>query len=94
MNAFTFDDRPCDFDGSAVRLCGPCAACQTEGPSVARTGPATLVGDRSHVASAKLGCCERKGTLVLWHDTLFGLDEDSAVLDGRPRVYGDQRRGP
>ena len=34
-----------------------------------------------------LGCKARRGIIEAWLDTLFGLHEDEAVLEGRCRVY-------
>jgi len=75
------------------RLVGPCPGCGSLDSVVARTGETTaapLVGRKGTVRTspAALSCCGLVGHLELSPDTIFGEDEDDAVLrHGRARVY-------
>ena len=47
-------------------------------------------GSHTVTGTARCAKCAEEvgGELVVELDTIFGLDEDRAVLNGRPRVYG------
>ncbi len=46
------------------------------------------VGHDTITAPALALCCEKHiGTMVVTFSTIFGIEEDRAVLNGRPRVY-------
>ena len=69
-----------------------CPACG--GPS---EGPLRLIAERARqaqvhdtiTAPALALCCGAKiGSVVVEVETIFGLEEDDAVLEGRARVYG------
>lgn len=49
---------------------------------------ATEVGDREWHSPAHCAACSRPvGTIIVQPVTFFGIEEDRAVLYGRPRVY-------
>lgn len=63
-----------------------CPACNTNG---VRLGARTIESRDTYVMPAVCdGCGEPSGEVRLKVDTLFGLEEDEAVLLGRARVYG------
>ena len=63
----------------------PCSGC----------GAFRIAGSKPHVeedskitaTAVCLGCRAPCGTLVVSTETLFGLEEDDRMLNGRPRVY-------
>ncbi len=64
-----------------------CPACQAS-QLVLRGDGAKPAGRDAYVARAIALCCKASvGTLRVEVDTLFGIEEDEAVLQGRARVY-------
>jgi hypothetical protein len=78
------DRRSVDEDGIAD---GACPGCGTD-PFAVQTHPPEPYD--SHTVRGG-GCCVRCGDAVGWvyadAPTIFGAEEDDAVLHGRPRVY-------
>ena len=53
------------------------------------TGAGRIDNDRGVTAQAVCLKCKRPaGSITVEYDTIFGAEEDRAVLQGRPRVYG------
>lgn len=75
--------------GEVATVAIDCPACKAKGPTrLGGTGMSIGPDDRHYVAEAVALCCKAKvGTLRAYPSTLFGLREDEAVLNGRPRVY-------
>jgi len=66
---------------------GACPACGiTEGWKV-RGGDPTNDHDTFHAVAYCTSCGEPVGKLAVRVSTIFGIDEDRAVLCGRARVY-------
>jgi hypothetical protein len=79
----------CDARGGAHR-CNPADASDGYPPrfKVAGTGRRPSADDRAWECDAHcLACKAHVGTLRAEMSTLFGVREDEAVLNGRPRVY-------
>lgn len=73
--------------GRAARACPGCGAAAP----LRLTGknPYLSKDDRALEAPAFAACCGAEvGLLRAEPETLFGVREDHAVLEGRPRVYG------
>jgi hypothetical protein len=68
----------------------PCPSCGSPAPLRVRgNAPHLTADDRAIEAPAVTDCCGATvGTLRAEPETLFGVREDRAVLEGRPRVYG------
>lgn len=75
----------CDY--VTVETC--CPHCQEKPLNCfGKTGPTISTDDRAYECVAFSICCDRNvGILRAETDTLFGLSEDNAVLNGRSRVY-------
>jgi hypothetical protein len=72
-----------------VVVAGACPACQASPFKVAGV-PGSMTHDRDtcRAPASCTGCSAPAGQLVVVMDTLFGIEEDRAVLvDGRARVY-------
>lgn len=64
-----------------------CPACGATKALVSGTG-ITHHNHNTYFAPARTLCCQAPATIEAKVDTLFGIDEDLAVLvHGRPRVY-------
>lgn len=79
-------------DGRFATAAGACPCCKADpfdvhGTGMTRGGPDPRRCDRYTSPAVCLACRVGVGTLVAEMDTLFGLAEDEAVLEGRPRVY-------
>ena len=67
---------------------GACPKCGDPGYQVTGTGKRPSEDDRAYEADAHcLKCQAYVGTLRVEVNTLFGVREDNAVLNGRCRVY-------
>lgn len=64
-----------------------CPRCDVAPCKVGGTGITHHNHDTYFAGAVALCCRERIGTIETTVDTLFGIDEDNAVLHGRPRVY-------
>ena len=64
-----------------------CPNCRAEPCDVQGTGITHHDHDTHYAAAVALCCRQRIGTLEACVDTIFGIDEDERVLNGRPRVY-------
>lgn len=73
-----------------VRCPHGCAPLDAAHPDViAVSGVKPRHDHATYYATAIALCCRKGiGSLEVRTDTLFGIDEDNAVLRGRPRVYG------
>jgi hypothetical protein len=74
-----------------VRVEGACPSCKTCNDDTFRCigkASAQRVDHDTITAPALALCCGAEvGKLVVTMNTLFGIEEDRAVLNGRPRVY-------
>ncbi len=77
------------FGEHFARADGTCPACGARELRIAGKNKRPSVDDRAIIAEAfAVGCCgEEIGTIRAEPDTLFGVREDAAVLNGRARVY-------
>lgn len=67
---------------------GACPACGAEAFGVQGGGKRPSADDRAWEADAVSTCCKQHvGTIRHEVNTLFGVREDRAVLEGRCRVY-------
>lgn len=65
-----------------------CPCCRSEMPRIQGQGPKTTTDhDAQDPNAICLECGEHVGTLRAVFDTIFGIDEDRDVLNGRCRVY-------
>lgn len=84
------DVRPCHLphvNAAYVVAAGACPACKGSPFEVA--GHTPVRGHASVTSPAICVACKADvGQLVATFDTIFGLEEDAAVLHGRHRVYG------
>ena len=71
-----------------VLMAGACPACGADGPALFGDRP-EQGHDRYTATAVHVGadCGAAIGTMVVEFDTLFGIEEDERVLNGRPRVY-------
>jgi len=77
------------YEGVAfVHADGACPKCGTDDFKVAGAGCGASADDRAWESTAYcLACKSHVGTLRVESNTLFGVREDQAVLNGRMRVY-------
>lgn len=76
-------------DGAAVATVeGACLHCSAHPFEVRGTGKRIGARDEWHADGFAICCDENVGLLVVKVDTIFGIEEDEAVLNGRARVYG------
>lgn len=66
---------------------GACPKCKVEPFAIAGTGKSIESHDTYAADGVCLKCREKVGVIRATLSTLFGLEEDEAVLYGRPRVY-------
>lgn len=82
---------PPPHDASSRTIAVPgigCPCCKARELVVAGRNPREGDDDRTYVSDAYcVACDKRAGRLVVEASTIFGLKEDRAVLQGRPRVY-------
>lgn len=74
-------------DSDGIATIATCPACKA---SPARVGGAGITGnDHDHYfADGRCMVCDAPiGIIETKISTIFGIDEDEAVLEGRPRVY-------
>lgn len=65
-----------------------CPVCGAEPGEVAGIRGTQSHDHDTYRAEAATICCDtRLGTIEMRVSTVFGIDEDEAVLNGRPRVY-------
>lgn len=78
-----------DTEGEeAPALAERCPYCGAYHTGITRTGSAKLVNDREYHAPARLDCCEREGTIILYLSTIFGATEDRVMTrQALARVY-------
>lgn len=77
------------FAGAAyVVVDGVCPHCKAEPFNVAGVKGTLVRGHDTYTADAGcVGCNVPTGKLVITVNTLFGIEEDERVLNGRCRVY-------
>lgn len=63
-----------------------CPACGTVEPAIRGTG-ITHHDHDTYYARAVARCCGSVFSIETKVDTVFGIEEDERVLNGRPRVY-------
>ncbi len=63
-----------------------CPACRAESPQIRGTG-ITHHDHDTYYARAVAACCGAAMRMETMVSTIFGIEEDNAVLHGRPRVY-------
>jgi hypothetical protein len=68
-----------------VEIDYPCSGCGSK--AIAGGAPSIESHDTYRAQAACVGCKAACGVLRVQLSTLFGLEEDEAVLHGRPRVY-------
>ena len=74
-----------DLDGVAtIPLCPACKASQAR---IAGSGISHHDHDRYYADGRCMSCMSTIGVIETARDTIFGIEEDSAVLEGRARVY-------
>jgi hypothetical protein len=87
-DAGTFPAAPPYEGADHVRSDIPCPACGASAPSSVRGAGVDVRGHDSEEAPAVALCCGATlGRIVVTYSTIFGIEEDRAVLNGRPRVY-------
>ncbi|MFN3200022.1 MAG: hypothetical protein ACE366_16620 [Bradymonadia bacterium] len=65
-----------------------CPCCGSETPRIQGQGPKTITDrDAQDPNAVCFECGEHVGTLHVVFDTIFGLEEDRALISGRCRVY-------
>jgi len=65
-----------------------CPRCKSEAPLRVVGRNNHIVDDRAWEADGVAVCCGGElGRIRYEPDTIFGIEEDRAVLNGRPRVY-------
>jgi hypothetical protein len=76
-------------DGAGAVLFGiPCPHCKAKAPIYVRGRGITQKTHDEYIADAKhTACGGAMGQLVVTVDTVFGIEEDEMVLNGRCRVY-------
>ncbi len=73
---------------TVVQFAIDCPGCNAKGPIlVAGAGIERHDHDTYYARAAHVGCGARLGTLCVEVDTIFGIEEDEQVLNGRCRVY-------
>lgn len=72
-------------NGSFVTI-DRCSSCQAENPAIRGTG-ITHHDHDTYYADAVAQCCGAAMRMQTKVSTIFGIDEDNAVLNSRPRVY-------
>ena len=72
-------------DGRAI--VAQCPSCKATGAEVRGQGIERHDHDTYYAQALCLSCGERIGTLETTVSTIFGIEEDRAVLQGRARVY-------
>jgi hypothetical protein len=90
----------CEVNGKVLSCCAPHAACAHVEADVdchgcERKGPLEIVGTGNvvrgfdtYTTQAKTLCCGAVlGELRVTVSTIFGIEEDERVLNGRARVY-------
>jgi hypothetical protein len=77
-----------EADHATVEGEPPCPECGAKVWGVQGSGSRPSADDRAYEADGYATCCKaRVGTIRFEPDTLFGVREDRAVLQGRCRVY-------
>ena len=80
--------RRCEPQGDQAVVEGDCPLCGSKSFGVQGTGQRPSADDRAWEADGVSTCCRRRvGVIRAEMDTLFGVREDEAVLNGRCRVY-------
>ena len=77
------------FDGASyVEVDIRCPMCAEEGPiRVQGLGISERTHDEYRATALHLECDRPIGRLIAQVSTIFGIEEDERVLNGRPRVY-------
>lgn len=86
----TYDARPPYESARHAIVCGldACPSCAAAPYAVRGTHPRISADDRHWESDAIcIGCGAAAGVLSVAQSTMFGMREDRAVLEGRPRVY-------
>lgn len=87
------DHRDIKPDGVVGVASGICPGCGTEPFLVQGHGRSRHGSAHTYRAGATAKCCgDSVGFIFAQPETLFGLEEDEAVLNGRARVYGGEVR--
>jgi hypothetical protein len=80
-------------DGTCAWITSPCPHCGDAPCSVVGGGRSISDCDRYYLAAGRcLDCGGSLGEIRVYMETLFGLEEDEAVLHGRARVYDGRDR--
>lgn len=75
-------------ESAAATVAGACPVCQAEPFLVSGCGMRVGARDEYHADAVSLCCAADVGLIVAKVSTLFGIEEDEAVLiHGRARVY-------
>jgi hypothetical protein len=78
-------------EATTLQVDGACPACgvSTDGvfSCIGKADEQTKEHDRILAPALALCCKKHVGMVVVVFSTIFGLEEDDAVLHGRPRVY-------
>lgn len=79
---------PPDKGAPVVSIDAACPGCGARSPIEVAGKGIERHDDRVYYARAfHVGCGTRLGVLCVEVDTIFGIEEDQRVLNGRPRVY-------
>jgi hypothetical protein len=80
-----------ELGAKSATAAGACPGCGTEPfliqGSDRRTDP-NRSRDQEMANGRCIACGDAVGYIYARHDTIFGLEEDKAIIDGRARVYG------
>jgi hypothetical protein len=79
-------------NGKHVTVKLACPKCGTSPVRAVGQGIVETTHDTYVARAISLCCREPLGDMRTTVDTIFGIEEDEAVLNGRPRVYGGGRR--
>jgi len=65
----------------------PCPHCERRPLETQKVGTAVMDKGNTYVAVGCLHCGKHVGTVKHIPHTIFGVEEDLSMLEGRPRVY-------
>lgn len=84
--AISYEWRNVDDDGAVDGSCPGCGCDPFR--IVGVTKPEAAGSHEDRVGTQCAGCKDPVGWLYVERASIFGREEDNAVLNGRPRVYG------